>query len=81
MLSEPHLQVKMALGVLWSTSLPHFFKMLGVALPGPEQCSRLAKLRTPCSHPTAQVPSPACLAASQTAGKQASTNCGSWLEE
>lgn len=40
-----------------------------------------AHLSTLCSHPTAQVPSPACLAAPQTAGRQASIDSGSRLEE
>ena len=81
----------MDLDVLWSTPLPHFSKMPGCGspslqppLPGGSARTMLhaqAQLRTPCSHPTAQVPSPACLAAPQTAGKQASIDSGSWLEE
>ena len=81
----------MDLDALWSTPLPHFTKMpgcgspLSTAPPGGGSARTMlqaqAQLRTLCSHPTAQVPSPACLAAPQTAGKQASIDSGSWLEE
>lgn len=85
--SEPHLQGRTGLDVLRRGPLPHpplFSEPLqdmGVAAPWARTMLQASPAQDSVFPPYCPVPWPACLAAPQTAGKQASIDSGSCLEE